>query len=355
MDKPKILIIRFRQLGDAVLSSTLCTSIRKSIPNAEIHYVLNEHIAPAFEGHPDIDKLIVFGEAENKSFLKYVFKIWKLVRKEKYTVIIDIRATTRTILFSLFSLKSKYRIGRVKSYNRLIHNYRISNFPDGTEDTVTLTLRLLDPLKKMFNVCKDPAFYLRIADKDKQLFRDKMIEKGIDFSKPIILCNVVTKLSFKCWDKDKMKSVVERILDKYENVQLIFNFGGDEEREAAQKLYEAIKLNNRIFIDIEADNTKDLVAMVANCDFYFGNEGGTRHIAQALDIPSFAIYAPNARKKIWLPSTSPRYQGIEAEDVDPVSIENKELTHEQKFALIDIDSVWEKLDEMLVDTLQSKE
>ena len=52
MSVKKVLVIRFRRIGDAVLSVVICSSIRKSFPEAEIHYVLNDHIAPLFENHP---------------------------------------------------------------------------------------------------------------------------------------------------------------------------------------------------------------------------------------------------------------------------------------------------------------
>ena len=36
----KILIIRFKQIGDAVLSSVICNTLKKSFPEAEIDYVV---------------------------------------------------------------------------------------------------------------------------------------------------------------------------------------------------------------------------------------------------------------------------------------------------------------------------
>ena len=52
----RILIIRFRQIGDSILAVALCSTLKKSFPDAEIHFVLNKNIAPLYEGHPDIDK-----------------------------------------------------------------------------------------------------------------------------------------------------------------------------------------------------------------------------------------------------------------------------------------------------------
>ena len=63
----RILIIRFRQIGDSILAIALCSTLKKSFPDAEIHFVLNKNIAPLYEGHPDIDKVITFDKNENKS------------------------------------------------------------------------------------------------------------------------------------------------------------------------------------------------------------------------------------------------------------------------------------------------
>ena len=62
----RILIIRFRQIGDSILAVALCSTLKKSFPDAEIHFVLNKNIAPLYEGHPDIDKVITFDKNENK-------------------------------------------------------------------------------------------------------------------------------------------------------------------------------------------------------------------------------------------------------------------------------------------------
>ena len=38
------------------------------------NFVLNKNIAPLYEGHPDIDKVITFDKNENKPFTAYIKK-----------------------------------------------------------------------------------------------------------------------------------------------------------------------------------------------------------------------------------------------------------------------------------------
>ena len=62
----KILIIRFRRIGDSVLATALCRSLKESFPQAEIHFIINENISPLYLNHPDIDKVITFSDKENQ-------------------------------------------------------------------------------------------------------------------------------------------------------------------------------------------------------------------------------------------------------------------------------------------------
>lgn len=355
MEIKKILVIRFRRVGDATLSVTLCSSLRKSFPDAEIHYVLNENIAPLFSGHPDIDKIITFSDYDMDKSLRYLKKVRSIVTKDKYDIIIDTRATIKTLFFSLFSLRTPYRIGRKKQYNFLIHNYRVSNYQDGIRDNVTLTLDLLNPLTKDFNIIKDPHFRLNSSDEEKKNFKSYLVSKGLDLQKPVILCAVVTRIEGKVWPKHKMANVLGRLLKKYPDVQLIFNYGGEKEKNAAISLYDYMGKPSGVFIDIEAKNLIEFKALLSFSDFFFGNEGGPRHIAQALGIPTFAIYPPCVKKAGWLPNPGPTNLGIELYDIDPKSAMDENLTYEEKLDKIDEDSVWISLDRMLQQTIGLKE
>ena len=107
----KILIIRFRQIGDSILAVALCSTLKKSFPDAEIHFVLNKNIASLYKGHPDIDKVITFDKNENKPFTAYIKKVWQVTHQNKYDVIIDMRSTIRTLFLIKNSFPSRAHQG----------------------------------------------------------------------------------------------------------------------------------------------------------------------------------------------------------------------------------------------------
>jgi heptosyltransferase-2 len=339
----KIIVLRFRRVGDAVISSSLCSSLRKTFPKAEIDYVLNAEIAPLFENHPDIDRIISFENREMKDRMAYLKKVRRIMQAGQYDLIVDTRATVKTLWFSLFSLSSPYRIGRKKPYNRFIHNFRPDTAID--DDETGRTLRLLSPLEKDFQVQYDRNFKVYVTADEKESFRRQMQVKGIDFSKPVMVCAVTTRLTYKVWKMEYMQELLQRIIDHYD-VQLIFNYGGQEEKNAAIRLQQEMGNPIRVFTNIQAGNLRELAAMLANSDFFFGNEGGTRHISQALNIPSFAVYPPGISKKIWLPNACNRFQGIESCDVSAEAT-NEKWSYREKFEFITVDEVWKRLQPML--------
>jgi len=336
MKKLKVLIIRFRRVGDAVLTSSLCTTLKQSNPNTEIHYVLDEPIGCLFENHPDIDRVITFSIVEKHSFFKYVRKVWSLVRREKYDVIIDTRSTVNTLLFSLFSLNSKYRIGLKKSYTKFIFNHRFNI--NRTTSYIENFQRLLSPLNEEFIVTNNKDFRLICSEADKMQFRHRMTLRGIDFQKPVICCAVATRIVYKRWPIQKMKSTLKFLISEYD-AQLIFNYSGEEETAYAYELYREMNYDSHIFIDIKAENIKELEEMISNCHFFFGNEGGPRHISQALNIPSFAIFPPGISKSVWLPTRTVLIDGIEPADIDKDVSLSPTVSYSDKFNLITAYSV----------------
>ena len=121
--KKKILIVRFRQIGDSVLASPICNTLKKTYPNSEIDYVIYDHIAPLFENHHAIDNVISITKEERKNPLKYIVKAWKVTRK-KYDIIIDIMSTPKSEVFTLFGRSAKYRIGTPFVHSTKVRNVR---------------------------------------------------------------------------------------------------------------------------------------------------------------------------------------------------------------------------------------
>ena len=324
-------------MGDAVLATPMLNALRKAYPAATIDFVLNGRIAPLFEGHPSIDRIITFTDEERHHTWTYIRKVWRIVHTTHYDVIIDMRSTVNTMLFALFSPSVPYRIGIRKPYTWLAFNHRFESCRDD-ESMTDHNLMLLSPL----GICSNErAITLNTTEQEKADFHSYMKEKGIDFTRPVMLAGVTAKLASKTWAEERMTEVLRRFITAYPQVQIIFNFAPGQEAVNARCIYELLGQHRNIFINIEAKSMRQLAAMAANCTFYFGNEGGGRHIVQAMGRPSLVVCSPMASKKTWLPENDEVLtRGIAATDIDPHA---NTLTYEEQYGLITTDCVWQAL------------
>jgi len=334
----KILVVRFRQMGDALLTTSMLNALREEYPDAQIDFVLNIRIASLFEGHPAISNIITFTDSERHSFFAYIKKVWNIVHATHYDAIIDMRSTVNTALFSLFSLSSKYRIGLKKSYTKFVFNYLVDKCGDD-ESMLEHNMKLAAPLTSR----QQPPFTLAISDVEKYEFGKYMESAGIDLSRPIMLAGVTAKLAGKTWDKNRMADVLTRLMNIYPDLQIIFNYAPGQEEKNAREIYQIMKCPKNVWIDVQARSSRQLAAMSSFITFYFGNEGGARHIVQAMGKPSYVICAPGTRKKVWLPSGN----GIPTEGISAADIVDKDIfckmDAQSRYDIISADIVWEKL------------
>lgn len=335
-----ILVIRFRQMGDAILATSLLNTLRHNFPEAQIHFVLNEKIAPLFQGHPSIDRIITFTDDERHHFVHYLKRVWQIVHHTHYDVIIDMRSTTNTMLFALFSHGSPFRIGIRKGYTRPAYNHPIP--PCGDKSMVEHNVGLSSPLNAIRTILPVKEFTLHITDDEKQSFGSYMQRQGIDIAKPILLANVTAKLASKVWNEDRMVWVLDKFIRHYPDFQIIFNYAPGQEEENARRVFDKLGKPRQVFIDVQARTSRELVAMASYATLFFGNEGGARHIAQAVGCPSFVICAPGNSKSVWLPQNAVLAEGISPADMATAD-ELATMSREQQYNLITKEIVWEHL------------
>lgn len=337
----KILVVRFRQMGDAILSTALLNTLRRSFPQAEIHFVLNKRIAPLFEGHPSIDRIITFTDEERHNALTYIKKVWQTVHQEHYDVIIDMRSTMNTMLFALFSPSTKYRIGIRKGYTRLAFNNLVEGC--GNNNMVVHNAHLARPLEREGRIDYTTDFTLCITDEERRVYKDYLKEKGISADKPVMLANVTAKLADKVWNEDRMVEVLDAFIKAHPEVQIIFNFAPGQEEQNALRIYDKLGKPEQVRVDVQAKSPRELVALCENITLFFGNEGGARHIAHAAGAPSLVICAPGSNKEVWIPQNSVPAQGIAASDFASAS-ELATMTRQQQYDLITAEYVSKELE-----------
>jgi heptosyltransferase-2 len=112
----KILVIRYRFIGDTILTVPFLRNLRHSFPDAQIDVLVGPQSGEVLQGCPFVNRFITFdttrfhkydkGEGEAKSFWSYA----KELRKEKYDLVFVLKRSWSSAFLALLT-GAKYRIG----------------------------------------------------------------------------------------------------------------------------------------------------------------------------------------------------------------------------------------------------
>lgn len=300
----KILIIRLKQIGDALISLPVCKSLKQACPDAQIDYLVYEHIAPLFQYHPAIDNVLIITPEERRNRWKY-FQKMQAIRKAQYDMVIDLLTVPVTVLMTRFS-GAKWQIGFDKGKWRS-HLYKTPVSHIDTGSSLDAKLSILKGLP--FDVKAVRSFDVVLKQQEIDEMRKRMTSAGIAPDTPVLLFSPISRLAFKNWPDEYFASVVDYCLEQY-NVHAVLVWGPDEQA-AVQSLANKIRHQDRVCTTIQTQSLRELAALAKNCVLFIGNDSGPRHVAEAVDTPTFTIFSPPIGKHAWLPHTGHHHQGVD--------------------------------------------
>ena len=359
MGYKKALIITFSGIGDAVLTEVLCENLRKMDKDIEIDLVVKNNAAPLFTRNKAVTNVISYENDERKNIFKYIAKIWNITRK-KYDIILDIESTPRTELFSLLSLSSKFRIGKNKISKHKILGFKITRgwfythkiTEDRKNNTVIESIvKFLDPIVENQKVKMQYTLDYKVDITEEEKLESKKIMEsvGIDFSKKIITCGVNAVFEWKRWKREHMVNVLKYVIDNYDYQLVLFYTPKEKDYtlEIAKELEQySTNKKGKVFYNITTKNVRDLAKIIANADIYFGNEGGTRHITQALGKSTVAVSRENDGKTRWIVEDENHLALVISDFIPIEEIQKNNLTWENMTSEMVISKLKVRLDNL---------
>ena len=305
-------------IGDVLTTSILFEALCREYPEAELHYLIFPHTRAVVENNPFIDKIIEFDPAIGKDPIKFL-KFLNFIRKESYTVIIDIYSKISSGIIAKYSGAS-VRIGFHKIYTRTFYTQTF-NYKEKPETQAGLAIenrmQVLEALD--INLPRELKPKLFISAKEKEIFRKKLLKNGINLDQTLIMCGVLGSSSMKTYPEKYMSSILDMLIKQSPTVQILFNYL-PWQKNAARKIYMQCNSNTKsqIFFYIYENSLKGFILNCANCDFYFGNEGGAANIMKALDKPTFSIHSPQIKKDYWaIYEDGKKHVSVHLEDFQP--------------------------------------
>ncbi len=285
-------------IGDVLVSSIICNNLKKAYPDHQIHYMVYASTTQVLEGNPNIDKLVLFTEEYRQNKLAF-FKFMISLRKENYDIIIDAYSKLESWLTVLLS-NAKQKISYKKNGKTFLYtdNVKMQEKPKTNLGlAIERRLSLLDPLHLDIDIDPVPKLYVT---KEETAFAKKLLkDSNIDTRKQTVMISIIGSSENKTYPLRYMSGVINFIADN-SSLNILFNYIPNQITDV-REIYDHCKIDTQkqIYFDVLGGNLREYIALMNECTFIIGNDGGAMNIAKALNKPSFIIFSPWIEKQMW--------------------------------------------------------
>jgi len=291
----KILIVKLSAIGDVVQTLPALEALKKTFPDSEITWVVEEAAAGILEGHPFINRLLV---SRRKAWLRLIanpftcmrgfgeaFRFFRELRGSRYDIAIDFQGLLKSgIVMGLAKASRKIGYDRTRELSYLFLNERLPAF-DIEKHALE---RYLDVARHLGAGDPDPTCLLPVD------CERRVMAKRIEGVKPpgrrLVAVNPVARWKTKLWRERSFAELADRLVREKQAVVILTGSAADRE------------VNDRILSYMQESalnwagetTLKELAALASLCDLFITTDTGPMHLAAAAGAKVVALFGPTA-------------------------------------------------------------
>lgn len=252
-----ILCIRQDEIGDMCYSLHVFSMLKQQFPDVNITLLCKPASITLLNNQPAITHL-------TSNFSDLI---------NKYDMIIDLRGTWRSILFSVTHWP-KIRLDRA--------SVRFVNSKNGQHPHEVLTnLQVVDPIIDKQNQHTSPR--ILVSKQDIKKAEDFLIDHNIG---SFVILHIGARKKLRKWNQ---YSQLATYLKKEKNLNIVFTGDKSEVKEIKQ-LQKTLPFETYSIAGFF--NLTELSALASLCKLYIGNESGPLHIAAVSGAKCLGLYGP---------------------------------------------------------------
>lgn len=283
----KILILKFRNIGDVLLITPLLSNLRQYYPKSQIDVAVNKGTEPMVSLNPNINKLIIYDRDYIKS-LPAIKRILKEIqfsfsfRKERYDMVINLTEGDRGAQIALVS-GAPIRIGHLNN-NRIFKSaftyYLLKQDFRHTLETNLDPLRILD---------------IPIKSKRVEIFWNKEDEEFVNNKLPdvdnFIHIHPVSRWLFKCINDQIMAKIIDYCEMELDTKVVITAAPIQAELNKVGSIVALCK-SSPIHLSGKL-SLKQTASLNKRAKLFVGVDTAIMHISAANDTPVLAFFGPS--------------------------------------------------------------
>lgn len=289
-----ILVLRYRFIGDTLLTVPFLRNLRRAHPGARIDMVVAPYSSDVLIGTPYVDEFIVYdpptvhadSSGQHRSFGDKARFIGSL-REKGYDRAYVLKRSFSSAVIALLS-GARERIGFDTEKRGFLLTKKVPYRHDRHEIQNFLSILAADGIP----VTDD---YLEAWLSEDEIFRASrfLAESGIGEDQKVVGIHPFTANMRRAWHEDNFIDLANHIQHK-QGARVII-FGGKREIPLGKTFEE--RIDPPPIVAVGKTSLRESMALLSRCALLVCNDSGIMHLAAALHVPLIALFGPQSPVK----------------------------------------------------------
>lgn len=297
----RILAIKFRLIGDVLLTVPAIKALRATFPEAELDMLVPEGTQDVVRCHPAVDRVLTY-RRENQGLslpqrLKEELSLLRKVRNEMYDLTVNFTEGDRGAWLSFLSAAGQ-RIGYDPGDSGMPGQRRLYTHLGERMDWSIHAAEMNLALLSRFGITGgDGKVDLYYPEELTSIVRGYMSSKGLDPDERTVVVHPTSRWMYKAWTVEGNAAVVDRFHEQ--GFQVVLTCGpDDEERKMLAEISSRCRSRPGVFAG--SLSLLEFAALLDQAVAFFGVDSAPMHMAAALNVPTAAIFGPT-KERNWRP------------------------------------------------------
>ncbi len=271
----KILVLRFSSIGDIVLTSPVIRCLKKTYPQADIHFCTKKEYSGIVENNPYIDRVHLY-----RGSLR---ALTKELAQENFDFIVDLHRNLRSFIIKLRLLKPSGTFPKLNFRKYLLVRFKINTLP-----ALHVVDRYFRAIKKL-NVQNDGLGLDFFIPEKARIKKEKLPS---NFQNGYIAVVLAATYATKQFPIEKVKAVIDQV-----DCPVVL-IGGTKERKAGEEISR--NFPEKVWNACGQFTLEESASLIQEARKVLSNDTGMMHIAAALQkeisvtwgntVPEFGMY-----------------------------------------------------------------
>ena len=299
----QVLVIRLRSLGDTVLATPALFALRRFVPQAKIHILLEDWVVPLLEASTLADRVISIPRHGSSARAR----VARELHRAAYDVVYNLHGGT-TATFLTRASGAPHRVGYAHYQYARLHNHLA---PAPQQIWSRPVLHSAEQQLALIGwsgvpVTDRPPAQLTVTKAAASAVEAKLAACGVDRAEQLALVHPAAALETKRWPAENFARVAEAIAARGLIPVLLVS-------PSEKHLLDSLIAQTRARV-IGFDNLPlpEVIALADRARLFVGNDSGIAHVAAAVQTPCVVIFG-SSNVAHWRPWTREKSEVVREE------------------------------------------